>query len=92
MLRGGSAGHARRDRLRPRHGLSIFAGWQRYVAAEDATNGLESFLGLHYPASDIPKQVRELYRRNWLRTIPDIDYVPQPLVPEKTRAPGSRLT
>ncbi|MDB6015359.1 MAG: putative bacteriophytochrome [Gammaproteobacteria bacterium] len=53
------------------------------VAAEDATNGLESFLGLHYPASDIPKQARELYRRNWLRTIPDIEYVPQPLLPEK---------
>ena len=26
------------------------------VVAEDAREGLESFLGLHYPASDIPKQ------------------------------------
>jgi light-regulated signal transduction histidine kinase (bacteriophytochrome) len=51
------------------------------VVAEDARQGLESFLGLHYPASDIPQQARELYRRNWLRTIPDIDYVAQPLVP-----------
>ena len=60
------------------------------VAAEDATAGLESFLGLHYPASDIPRQARELYRRNWLRTIPDIDYVAAPLRPEinrRTRAP-----
>jgi light-regulated signal transduction histidine kinase (bacteriophytochrome) len=51
------------------------------VAAESARPGLESFLGLHYPASDIPKQARELYRRNWLRAIADIDYVPAPLLP-----------
>jgi chemotaxis family two-component system sensor kinase Cph1 len=52
------------------------------VAAEDANSGLESFLGLHYPASDIPKQARELYRRNWLRAIPNIDYQPAPLQPQ----------
>ncbi len=60
------------------------------VAAEDAGPGLESFLGLHYPASDIPKQARELYRRNWLRAIPTIDYVPAPLHPAsnpRTHAP-----
>jgi light-regulated signal transduction histidine kinase (bacteriophytochrome) len=51
------------------------------VAAEDACAGLESFLGLHYPASDIPKQARELYRRNWLRAIPNIDYAAAPLQP-----------
>jgi len=51
------------------------------VVAEDAREGLESFLGLHYPASDIPQQARELYRRNWIRTIPDINYVPAPLMP-----------
>jgi light-regulated signal transduction histidine kinase (bacteriophytochrome) len=55
------------------------------VAAEDAAAGLESFLGLHYPASDIPKQARELYRRNWLRAIPDIDYVAAPLQPPTNR-------
>jgi two-component system, chemotaxis family, sensor kinase Cph1 len=51
------------------------------VVAEDARAGLESFLGLHYPASDIPKQARELYRRNWLRAIPDVDYQPAQLRP-----------
>jgi two-component system, chemotaxis family, sensor kinase Cph1 len=55
------------------------------VAAEEATQGLESFLGLHYPASDIPKQARELYRRNWLRAIPNIDYAAAPLVPHTNR-------
>jgi light-regulated signal transduction histidine kinase (bacteriophytochrome) len=60
------------------------------IVAEDARAGLESFLGLHYPASDIPQQARELYRRNWLRTIADIDYVPAPLLPavnRRTRQP-----
>jgi light-regulated signal transduction histidine kinase (bacteriophytochrome)/CheY-like chemotaxis protein len=49
------------------------------VIAEAATSGLESFLGLHYPASDIPKQARMLYQRNWLRIIADIDQQPAPL-------------
>lgn len=39
------------------------------VIAEIAAAGLEPFLGLHYPASDIPKQARILYQRNWLRII-----------------------
>lgn len=51
------------------------------IVAEDARAGLESYLGLHYPASDIPQQARELYRRNWLRSIADVDYVPAPLIP-----------
>jgi light-regulated signal transduction histidine kinase (bacteriophytochrome) len=35
------------------------------VVAEVASGGLEPFLGLHYPASDIPRQARILYQRNW---------------------------
>src|SRR6201999_3461419 len=31
------------------------------VIAEVAASGLEPFLGLHYPASDIPRQARILY-------------------------------
>lgn len=51
------------------------------VVAESARSGLESYLGLHYPASDIPRQARILYERNWLRIIPDIDAEPSPIVP-----------
>jgi light-regulated signal transduction histidine kinase (bacteriophytochrome) len=51
------------------------------VIAEDADPGLVPYLGLRYPASDIPAQARDLYHRNWLRVIPDIDYVPAPLRP-----------
>lgn len=61
------------------------------VVAEDARAGLESFLGLHYPASDIPKQARELYRRNWLRAIADIDYVPAPLQPALNPRTGQTI-
>jgi light-regulated signal transduction histidine kinase (bacteriophytochrome)/CheY-like chemotaxis protein len=46
------------------------------VIAEAAALGLESFLGLHYPASDIPRQARVLYQRNWLRIIADINARP----------------
>ncbi|MGA7808932.1 HWE histidine kinase domain-containing protein [Bradyrhizobium sp.] len=49
------------------------------VIAEAAASGLEPFLGLHYPASDIPRQARILYQRNWLRIIADIDARPAAL-------------
>ncbi|TBR25443.1 MAG: GAF domain-containing protein, partial [Reyranella sp.] len=51
------------------------------VIAESARGGLESYLGLHYPASDIPKQARILYERNWLRIIPDISAKPVAIEP-----------
>jgi serine phosphatase RsbU (regulator of sigma subunit) len=41
------------------------------VVAERHAPRLEPFLGLHYPASDIPAQARALYREQWLRMIPD---------------------
>ena len=49
------------------------------VIAEAASSGLEVFLGLHYPASNIPKQARTLYERNWLRIIADINAEPAQL-------------
>lgn len=51
------------------------------VIAEASSPAMELFNGLFFPASDIPEQARELYRRNWLRIIPDAAYVPVPLVP-----------
>lgn len=51
------------------------------VISEARATDVESFLGLHYPASDIPWQARMLYVSNWLRLIPDIDYAPVPIVP-----------
>ncbi len=42
------------------------------VIAETVRGGVESFLGLRYPASDIPAQARAIYLRNWLRIISDV--------------------
>ena len=52
------------------------------VIAETARAGLESYLGLHYPASDIPQQARILYERNWLRIIPDVNAAPAAIEPQ----------
>jgi len=51
------------------------------VMAEAARSGIGSFLGLHYPASDIPAQARILYLRNLFRIIADVDAEPVPIVP-----------
>ncbi len=56
------------------------------VIAEVASSGLEPFLGLHYPASDIPKQARILYQRNWLRIIADINAEPVQLASASTHS------
>ena len=53
------------------------------VIAERHAPGMEPFLGLRYPASDIPKQARELYKRSTLRLIADVEGEVFPLVPEK---------
>ncbi|MES2827902.1 MAG: ATP-binding protein [Bacteroidota bacterium] len=42
------------------------------VMAEKKLETLEPWLGLHYPASDIPKQARELYKLNVTRLIADV--------------------
>ncbi len=52
------------------------------VIAEARTADLEPFLGLHYPASDIPKQAKYLYTLNFLRLIPDATYEPVGLIPQ----------
>jgi two-component system, chemotaxis family, sensor kinase Cph1 len=60
------------------------------VIAEEKREDLEPFLGLHYPASDIPKQAKTLYTLNWLRLIPTLNYTPAELVPHlnpKTNQP-----
>ncbi|MGB3485568.1 MAG: SpoIIE family protein phosphatase [Mycobacterium sp.] len=51
------------------------------VVAEAKREDLNSFLGLHYPATDIPAQARALYEKNWIRLISDVGYTPAPLVP-----------
>ena len=52
------------------------------VIAEAVNEELEPFLGLHYPATDIPKQAKYLYTLNYLRLIPDATYEPVGLTPQ----------
>ena len=52
------------------------------VVADATKPGVPSFLGLRYPASDIPKQARALYERNWLRIIADTSSEGVPIVPQ----------
>ena len=42
------------------------------VIAEAVNRDMEPFLGLRYPATDIPEQAREIYKRNLLRIISDV--------------------
>ena len=50
------------------------------VMAEAKNEALEPFLHLHYPASDIPAQARELYKINLVRLIADVNSQPSALV------------
>jgi len=51
------------------------------IIAEAREPRLEPLLGHHYPASDIPQRARELYLRNRVRVLVDVNYDPAPLVP-----------
>ncbi|MCK0119020.1 GAF domain-containing protein [Loktanella sp. F6476L] len=51
------------------------------VIAEKRRAHMKPFLGLRYPASDIPKQARALYLRSPLRLISDVDGAVSPILP-----------
>ncbi|MBE9067109.1 GAF domain-containing protein [Leptolyngbya cf. ectocarpi LEGE 11479] len=50
------------------------------VVAEVKPSGDVAYLGLHYPATDIPALVRQLYQRGLRRYIPDLTAAPVALV------------
>ncbi len=51
-----------------------------HVIAESKRDDLETYLGLHYPATDIPAPARRMFSLSWVRHLPDVDYVPVPLI------------
>ena len=67
------------------------ADYNGQVVAEAKAPELNSWLGLHYPASDIPAQARALYEKNWIRLISDVDYRPVPLRPVLVPSTGAPL-
>jgi light-regulated signal transduction histidine kinase (bacteriophytochrome) len=58
------------------------------IIAEARDPRLESLLGHHYPATDIPQRARELYLRNRLRVLVDVDYEAAALVPRQLPGPA----
>lgn len=67
------------------------ADWHGEVIAEEKREDLEEFIGLHYPASDIPEQARRLYTLSTLRIIVDVDYTPARLQPPLNPLTGAPL-
>jgi chemotaxis family two-component system sensor kinase Cph1 len=51
------------------------------VVAESKCADLSPWLGLHYPAEDIPKPAREIFKRTWIRPVPDVADVLSEMVP-----------
>lgn len=65
--------------------------WHGEVVAEAKEDHLEPFLGLHYPASDIPRQARELYKTNLVRLIVDVDSTPSAILSSPNRTDARPL-
>ncbi|KPC82783.1 hypothetical protein ADL27_47355, partial [Streptomyces sp. NRRL F-6602] len=61
------------------------------VVAESVADGWEPWLGLWFPATDIPPQARRLYEENWIRVIGDVDDATARLVPERRADTGGVL-
>lgn len=61
------------------------------VLAESMSGAKESFLGLHFPATDIPLQARALYLRNPFRVIGDVQRPTVPLLAEASASPPAPL-
>ena len=61
------------------------------VDAEARDVAHEPYLGLRYPASDIPAQARTLYLKHWFRLIFDTEQTPAPIVPALRPDTGAPL-
>ncbi|KAI9102562.1 hypothetical protein DFS34DRAFT_398657 [Phlyctochytrium arcticum] len=66
------------------------ADWHGHVIEEEMREGLDKqrYLGLHFPATDIPKQARDLYLLNKLRVLANRDAPPSKLVGAPTAPPN----
>lgn len=62
------------------------------VFSESRRADLAPWLGLHYPAQDIPKPAREVLTKVWIRPLPDVDGGLAELVPLTNPDTGKPLT
>ena len=61
------------------------------IFSECKADALEPFLGMRYPASDIPKIARRLYERNRVRMLADVTYEPVGIYPRSSPLSGDDL-
>ena len=55
--------------------------WNGIVIAQAKEDDMDDFMGLRFPASDVPKQARDLYFKNPYRLIPTNNYTPVRILP-----------
>ncbi len=67
------------------------ADWNGQVVAESLAEGIDPWLGLRYPASDIPAQAREMYLTSRVRLVADTRYAPVPIHPAVNPPTGRPL-
>ncbi|KAH7676405.1 Phytochrome protein [Dioscorea alata] len=56
------------------------------VVAESCRSDLDPYLGLHYPATDIPQASRFLFKQNRVRMIADCNAAPVPIIQSESLA------
>ncbi len=61
------------------------------VVADDHAPGMTSYLGLHFPATDIPAQARRLYLLKGSGLTADTEYEPAALVPVENPRTGAAM-
>jgi two-component system, chemotaxis family, sensor kinase Cph1 len=61
------------------------------IIAEARDPRLDSLLGHHYPASDIPQRARSLYLSNRVRVLADVHYQACPLIDQDGRPVGDAI-
>jgi diguanylate cyclase (GGDEF)-like protein/PAS domain S-box-containing protein len=57
------------------------SNWDGEIISQERVDSAPSFLGHHFPASDIPPQARRLYTSNLVRIVADVNAVPVPIMP-----------
>ena len=76
------------DRVMAYKFLPDGSGW---VRSESVIAGQTRYMGLHFPASDVPAPARRIFSLSWLRHQPDIGYTPVPMVPTDNPVTGKPL-
>jgi two-component system, chemotaxis family, sensor kinase Cph1 len=51
------------------------------IIAQSRSDAAQDFLGMRFPASDIPPQAQRLYTINLVRVVADTDAIPAPIMP-----------